>query len=67
MVGNSWETAKNDRGTNPGHDLSLTIARKTGKLTTILCAENLTDNSTERVQGYTRPGRRFKLAVETLF
>lgn len=65
--GSVWENAENTRSAPASHDVSLFLRHNFKECSFEAGLLNLTDASQQRVVGYTRPGRRLTLALETLF
>ena len=65
--GSVWEDAQNSRHTEPGHEVDLRLEYGRAPWQISLGIENLTDESEERLLGYTRPGRRVTCTLATTF
>lgn len=65
--GTTWEDAENTKSASPGHDISLFIKRNCKQCSFEVGLLNITGAVSQRVLGYTRPGRRLTLAFESMF
>jgi outer membrane cobalamin receptor len=65
--GESWADDVNSKNAQPGSQVDLKLYRHFKNIIASAEVKNLLDNDEERMLGYNRPGKRFRLSLEVLF